>query len=53
MTIESFKCDRHSLICMSTIWPTMVGSGKNFQSKGSLKFGKHYFDIGFCKYSIS
>ena len=24
MAIESFKCDTHSLLCMSTIGPTMV-----------------------------
>ena len=34
MAIESFKCARNSLVCRSTIGPTMVGSGKNFQNKG-------------------
>ena len=35
MTIESFHCARHSLVCRSTIGRTMVGPRKNFQYKGS------------------
>ena len=35
MAIESFKCARHSLVCRSTIRPTMGEPGKNFQNRGS------------------
>ena len=31
MAIESFKCARHSLVCMSTIRPTIVWPGKIFK----------------------
>ena len=58
MAIESFKFARHALVLVvtnttSTIGSTMVGTGKNFQNRASWKVGKHYFQIGFCKYSIS
>ena len=53
MAFESFECAKHSLVGRSTIEPTMVGPGKRFQNKDSWKVGKHYFEIGFYKYSIS
>ena len=49
MTIESFKCAGQSLVCRSTIGPTMVGPGKTFQNRRSWKVGKHYFEIGFLQ----
>ena len=36
-----------------TIRPSMIGPEKNFQTGSFLMAGKHYFEIGVCKYSIS
>ena len=33
MAVESFKCARHYLVCISTTGPTMVGPGKIFKMK--------------------
>ena len=35
MAMNTFKCARRSLVCRSTIRPTMVGSRKSFQNKDS------------------
>ena len=35
---------------MESLW---LGPEKNFQNRGSQNAGKCYFEIGFCRYSIS
>ena len=50
----SIECARHSLIISDYYRPHHSSAGrKNFQNKSSQKTGKCYFEIGFCRHSIS